>query len=347
MARSTKSSDTRESAAGRGGTTATQLLRKDHKTVQQLFDRFEKAGDRAHETKQRLFSEIESELETHATIEEEIFYPAVQEEVSDSKDIVAEAIEEHNVVKSLLREIGAMSSEDEQYDAKVKVLQENVEHHIEEEEGEMFPKVERELGAERLQELGTEMEARKEALGQPALQRIVSGVTGLIFGNGESKASGSDSEEGEERGSHASQASSRGRGQAQRRGGESQGRGSAGQRRSGESPRAGRSTQRKSEGTGRSQRGSQGSGRSTQPKSEGGGRRSAAKATTGRSRNAKKASGRSEARKRATATAKKRGSGRSAAAKATANRRSSKKRGGGTAASAKRRTSTRKSARKR
>src|SRR5262245_13437781 len=90
----------------RGGMSATQLLKKDHETVKGLFQRFDKAGDRAQETKQNLVSEIERQLETHTTIEEEIFYPAVQDEAPNAKDVVEEAYEEHNVAKSLLRELG-------------------------------------------------------------------------------------------------------------------------------------------------------------------------------------------------------------------------------------------------
>jgi hemerythrin superfamily protein len=160
---------------------ATQVLRGDHAAVKQLFRRFEKAGDRAFETKQRLFSEIDHALEIHAKVEEEIFYPAVEAEAAEAEDLVCEAIEEHNVVKTLLGEIAAMSSEDEQYDAKVKVLMENVEHHIEEEEGEMFPKAER-LPETRQRELGAELKARKEALGQPTLRRLMNGMTEMLFG---------------------------------------------------------------------------------------------------------------------------------------------------------------------
>lgn len=182
MARSTKESRLRQSSRDARGMTATQLLKKDHATVKQLFARFEKQGERAQETKQTIFSEIQRELETHSTIEEEIFYPAVRESVAGTEDLVDESLEEHNVVKSLLRDLGSMSAEDEEFDAKMTVLQENVEHHVQEEEGEMFPKVEAQLGHQRLQELGTQMQARKDALGQPTIKRIMSGVSGLIFG---------------------------------------------------------------------------------------------------------------------------------------------------------------------
>lgn len=192
---------------------ATQVLRGDHAAVKQLFRRFEKAGDRAFETKQRLFSEIDHELEIHAKVEEEVFYPAVEDEAADAEDLVREAIEEHNVVRTLLGEIAAMSSEDEQYDAKVKVLMENVEHHIEEEEGEMFPKAER-LPETRQRELGAELKARKEALGQPTLRRLMNGMTEMLFG-GEALRRGAGTKtpasSRKKRGSAAATASRRGK----------------------------------------------------------------------------------------------------------------------------------------
>jgi len=184
MARSTKESRTRQSSrADARGTTATQLLKNDHATVKQLFARFEKLGEGAQETKQNTFAEIQRELETHSTIEEEIFYPAVREDVGGTEELVDESLAEHGVVKTLLRELSSLSAEDEEFDAKMTVLQANVEHHVAEEEGEMFPRVEARLGQERLQELGSQLQARKEALGQPTIKRIMSGVSGLIFGN--------------------------------------------------------------------------------------------------------------------------------------------------------------------
>jgi hemerythrin superfamily protein len=163
------------------------LLRKDHQTVKGLFRQLKQAGERAQQSKQKIVGEIEHELEVHATIEEEIFYPAVQSEVTQAEDLVHEAIEEHRVVRNLLSEITVLEPDDEQYDAKVKVLQENVEHHIEEEEGEMFPKVTSALAEARLLELGQEMQERKEVLGQSTLSRVISGVSNLIFGNGDEK----------------------------------------------------------------------------------------------------------------------------------------------------------------
>lgn len=144
---------------------ATTLLKKDHDTVRELFKKYEKLGDRATASKQRLFEEIQQELEIHAKIEEEIFYPAVREARSkEAQEIVLEAIEEHNVVKTLLGEISDLTPEAEEYDAKVTVLQENVEHHADEEEKDMFPEAKKHLSKKELEQLGTEMEERKETL---------------------------------------------------------------------------------------------------------------------------------------------------------------------------------------
>jgi len=141
---------------------ATALLKKDHATVKALFKQFEAAGDRAGQKKQRLFDEIKTELDVHAAIEEEIFYPAMQEVRSkEVKDLVLEALEEHKVVKTLLAQIAALRPSDEKFDAKVKVLQENVEHHADEEEKEMFPQAKKQLSDEKRKDLGKQMEARK------------------------------------------------------------------------------------------------------------------------------------------------------------------------------------------
>ena len=145
---------------------AVALIKADHREVEQLFREFEEAGDRAYKTKQELVGQIVEELEVHATIEEEIYYPAVEAKArKDGKELIAEAVEEHHVVKILLGELSAMTAEDEAFDAKVTVLMENVRHHVEEEEEEMPPQSEDVLGKEELTRLGEEMAARKRQLG--------------------------------------------------------------------------------------------------------------------------------------------------------------------------------------
>jgi hemerythrin superfamily protein len=136
---------------------AVALIKADHRKVEQLFREFEEAGDRAFKTTQRVVEEIIKELEVHATIEAKAR--------KDGKELVAEAVEEHHVVKVLLGELATMSAEDDAFDAKVTVLMENVRHHVEEEEEELLPQSEKVLGKEELTRLGEEMAARKRQLG--------------------------------------------------------------------------------------------------------------------------------------------------------------------------------------
>jgi hemerythrin-like domain-containing protein len=144
---------------------ATSLLKEDHQKVRALFRKFEAAGERAYQTKKGLYEDIKSELDIHAQIEEQIFYPAVRDMRSkEGGDLVAEAVEEHTIVKRLLSELEDVTPQDEEFDAKMKVLMENVEHHADEEEKEMFPEAKRVLGADRLEELGLELEEMKESL---------------------------------------------------------------------------------------------------------------------------------------------------------------------------------------
>lgn len=142
-----------------------ELLKNDHDEVEELFEQYEKAGDNAQVTKQGLFEQIREALTIHMDLEETIFYPAVKairdEEI---KDEVREADEEHHVVKILLGELAKMSPSDEQFDAKMTVLKENIEHHVEEEESEMLPDAKKRLSDEMLEQLGDEMEERKETL---------------------------------------------------------------------------------------------------------------------------------------------------------------------------------------
>jgi hemerythrin superfamily protein len=145
---------------------AVALIKADHRKVEQLFKEFEEAGDRAYKTKRRLVEEIIRELEVHATLEEESYYPAVAAKAKkDGKELVAEAVEEHHVVKVLRGELADLPAEDDAFDAKVSVLIENVRHHVEEEESELLPQSQELLGADELARLGEEMAARKRQLG--------------------------------------------------------------------------------------------------------------------------------------------------------------------------------------
>ena len=113
---------------------AVELLEEDHKKVKSLFKKFDSASD--DEEKEEIADQIDLELRVHSMIEEEILYPAMKDVDSE---IVAESFEEHGVVEQLLDELATMDLSSDQFEAKFKVMQENVEHHIEEEEDEMFP----------------------------------------------------------------------------------------------------------------------------------------------------------------------------------------------------------------
>lgn len=148
---------------------AIELLKKDHQKVAGLFKQYENAGQEASAKKEELFARIKQELDVHARIEEEIFYPAARQvAVEEAKELVAEAAEEHKQIKTLLAELDGMDADDEQFDAKMKVLKEDVEHHVEEEENELFPKVKKALGSDRLEDLGRQLEYRRQSLATAA-----------------------------------------------------------------------------------------------------------------------------------------------------------------------------------
>ena len=140
---------------------ATDLLKKQHKEVKALFKKIEKT-ENARERRQ-LMEQISQQLELHTQIEEEIFYPAVRESGKKAEEMIDEAYEEHHVVKLVLQELPQVDPEDERFEAKMTVLSELVQHHVEEEESEMFKIAEKGLGKERLTELGDEMAQRAGA----------------------------------------------------------------------------------------------------------------------------------------------------------------------------------------
>jgi hemerythrin-like domain-containing protein len=137
------------------------LLKQDHQTVADLLEKIDKTTERGIKTREELFTRIKTELDVHAKIEEEIFYPALENE-EETRDITLEAFEEHRLVKQLLSELESMPKDDEQWTAKFTVLKENIEHHVEEEEGEMFTKARKVLSKEDQEALGERLEAAKE-----------------------------------------------------------------------------------------------------------------------------------------------------------------------------------------
>lgn len=137
---------------------AFNLLKTDHRKVEDLFSQLESARGQA---KLRVFEQIKTELELHTHIEEKIFYPAL-EKPEETHDLTLEAYEEHDVVKKLLQQMSRAKSANEEWQAQAKVLQENVEHHVEEEENELFEKAQEALSEEEIETLGERMAAEKE-----------------------------------------------------------------------------------------------------------------------------------------------------------------------------------------
>jgi hemerythrin-like domain-containing protein len=141
-----------------------KMIKDDHKKVKTLFGKYEELGDEAFKNKQSLALEIAAALTLHAEMEETLFYPKLKEMFTkEDGSLVEEAYAEHTVAKELIAEIESMDATDEQFDAKVKVLRENIEHHVKEEEDELLPKAEKELPEEELEAIGSEMESFKQS----------------------------------------------------------------------------------------------------------------------------------------------------------------------------------------
>ncbi|MBA2570664.1 MAG: hemerythrin domain-containing protein [Chloroflexi bacterium] len=139
---------------------AIQLLKTDHDAVKKMLEAGEKTTERGVKTRQALLTRIKEELTVHEIIEEEIFYPALKEHPK-AREIVLEGYEEHHVVDMIMAELEQTPFEDETWGAKFTVMKENIEHHIEEEETEMFKQARQVLDAQELRDLGARMEERK------------------------------------------------------------------------------------------------------------------------------------------------------------------------------------------
>ena len=144
---------------------ALTLLKDDHDRIKKLLSQIKETTERAEKTRGELFSEIKQGLTVHEVIEEEIFYPALKEHPK-AKEIVLEGYEEHHVVDEIMSELEGLDPTDEAFGPKAKVMAENVEHHIEEEEGEMFDQARRVFDDSELEELGRRMAERKETAQQ-------------------------------------------------------------------------------------------------------------------------------------------------------------------------------------
>ena len=145
---------------------ALKLLKKDHSDVQSLFNRLERLGKSAQEKKNELFAEIRRELQLHSRAEEEIFYPALKVFNGEGRMLISEALKEHKDIDQLLMQISRLKPSDKSYDEKVETLIENVEHHVEEEEGQIFRFAEENCSEEQLEDIGRQIEDRKKFLDQ-------------------------------------------------------------------------------------------------------------------------------------------------------------------------------------
>jgi hemerythrin-like domain-containing protein len=139
---------------------AIAMLKADHDKVKKLLSELESTTERGVKTREELFATIKGELTIHETIEEEIFYPALKEHPK-AKELVLEAYEEHHVVDNVMAELEGLDVGDETWGAKATVMKENVEHHIEEEETEMFKQARQVFNSQELDALGTRMAERK------------------------------------------------------------------------------------------------------------------------------------------------------------------------------------------
>ncbi|WP_083681814.1 hemerythrin domain-containing protein [Archangium sp. Cb G35] len=142
---------------------AIALLKADHKTVETLFRKFEQAGRNAKKLKRKLVDQIVRELAIHALIEEQILYPSIRTRATTLEDQVLEALEEHHVAKWLLKELENLPPEAERFDAKVKVLIENIRTHVTEEERTLFPQVRKAFSPQELRDMAEALMLAKRA----------------------------------------------------------------------------------------------------------------------------------------------------------------------------------------
>ncbi len=142
---------------------ALELLKADHDSVKDLLEELEATSEDDRGKREELFARIRRDVEVHEAIEEEVFYPALKDHPK-AREVVLEGYEEHHVVDTLMGEMSGLAVTDETWQAKMAVMKENIEHHIEEEEGEMFEEAQQILEAAELDALGDRMRARKGQL---------------------------------------------------------------------------------------------------------------------------------------------------------------------------------------
>ncbi len=159
---------------------AIRMLESQHREVEDLFTQIERA--KSEDAKDQLFTDIADKLAVHATIEEHRFYPAVK--AKRTEDIVLESLEEHVGIKRVIADLLEIDASDGTFDAKIAVLKEQVSHHVQEEESELFPKVRKLFDPEQLEALGQEMTAEQSALEDDGSPRLsIPSETGRVTGN--------------------------------------------------------------------------------------------------------------------------------------------------------------------
>jgi hemerythrin-like domain-containing protein len=149
------------------------MLKQDHDAAKKLMEELAETTERAVKTRERVWTKLLKDLTIHENVEEEIFYPALKaKDVKELNAIVLEALEEHHLVDDIVEQLEDTPFDDEHWTAKFKVTKENVEHHIEEEEGEMFKLVRQTFSRDELEELGDRMLERSiELAEQPMPER--------------------------------------------------------------------------------------------------------------------------------------------------------------------------------
>jgi hemerythrin superfamily protein len=176
----------RTSGSGRD---AVAVLKQDHRDIEKLFKRFEKAGPSAHRTKRQLVASMVEALSRHAEIEELVFYPAVRRDLARLESDVLEALEEHHLAKIVLKELEDLDPRAERFDAKVTVLIEVVRHHVKEEERQLFPKVRDRVDRRELLQLGDALRDAKPGVptrphpgapDEPPANALVGGAVAVI-----------------------------------------------------------------------------------------------------------------------------------------------------------------------
>lgn len=149
---------------------AIELLKQDHQEAASMMDELETADKGSMNITKNTFTQLKDALTLHTQIEEQIFYPALEEH-EETKDMIGEAYTEHNEVKDMLAEMSTLSPGSDEFMDKLTELRDSIEHHVEEEENELFPKAEQVLGESRLQEMGRQMQQMKQGKSATAADR--------------------------------------------------------------------------------------------------------------------------------------------------------------------------------